>query len=243
MGDRRRPGRAAIVVAVVVAIIAGGLGIFAATRGGGSHTSSAPAHDAPDAMTVNGVVAPVGVDPDGVSFAWHVTDARRGAYETGYRVVVSRNASTKPGTSDVVWDETVRSAQQAFVPYRGPRLASDTQYWWTVQTTTTTSSDANAVAGGEGLTVGSFAPAQPFVTGMRDRDWKAQWVRPGPADPGAEEYTYLRKVVRLDSSPIVRARRLTSRLRTSTSSSSMARRSRRARRSRIPTRRTTKAPM
>jgi alpha-L-rhamnosidase len=43
------------------------------------------------------------------------------------------------------------------------------------------------------------------VTGLRDSDWTAQWVRPGPAHPGAEEYTYVRTESRLSSSPIVRA--------------------------------------
>jgi alpha-L-rhamnosidase len=44
------------------------------------------------------------------------------------------------------------------------------------------------------------------VTGRRDADWKASWVRPGPANPGADEYTYVRKVVPLRNNPIVEAR-------------------------------------
>jgi alpha-L-rhamnosidase len=31
-----------------------------------------------------------------------------------------------------------------------------------------------------------------FTTGLRNADWSALWLRPGPADPGEEEYTYLR---------------------------------------------------
>ena len=205
MGDRRRPGRAVVVVAVVVAIIAGGLGIFAATRDNGS--KAVTARGAPDALTVDGNVAPVGVDPDLVDFAWHVTDPRRGANESAYRLLVSRSPHPEPGSSDVVWDSSARTGAQAFVAYRGPRLASDTRYWWTVQTTTVLQTiEPPAVdPAASAATVSAFAVAQPFVTGLRDADWKAQWVRPGPADPGAEEYTYVREEVRLDSSPIVRA--------------------------------------
>lgn len=186
------------VIAVVVALVAGTV-VFGVTRsskhGSGSHADHGYR---PDALTVNGNVAPVGVDPDGVSFAWHVGDARRGARQTQYRILVSRTANVGPGAAGVVWDHTERSAQQAFVPYRGPRLAADTQYWWTVQTPGVT---ATAGAGG----AENFAAPQPFVTGLRPGDWKAQWVRPGPAPPGPEEYTYLRKDVRIGASPIVRA--------------------------------------
>ena len=48
------------------------------------------------------------------------------------------------------------------------------------------------------------APAA-FATGLRQADWAAKWLRPGPADPGVEEYAYLRTEVHPSASPIVRA--------------------------------------
>ena len=54
----------------------------------------------PSRLTTTGVADPVGVDPDGVQFAWQVSDTRRGAVQGAYRVVVSG-----PGRSpSTVWD-------------------------------------------------------------------------------------------------------------------------------------------
>ncbi len=155
---------------------------------------------APTALTVNGNAKGIGVDPDNLSFAWRVADQRPGVRQTVYRVLVSRTDSAVPGVDDVVWDHTVRSGQQAFVAYAGPRLDSAQRYWWTVQTTTVTSSgDDTAVR------LSEFAPRTEFVTGIRDDDWRAKWVRPGPTQPRAEEYTYLRGVMRPRPNRIVRA--------------------------------------
>src|ERR1700722_2549151 len=61
-----------------------------------------PPAGAPRRATVNGVEDPVGVDPDDVHFAWELDDIRRGAHQTGYRIVVS--APGPGGGSTTVWD-------------------------------------------------------------------------------------------------------------------------------------------
>jgi alpha-L-rhamnosidase len=185
---------------VVIAIVGGAFALFGSRDDNSKSGSSA---DAPTALTVNGDVAPVGVDPDHLAFAWHVVDTRQNAKQTAYRLLVSKSNDPTPGSSHDVWDWSARSGRQAFVPYTGPKLAPDTEYWWTVQTVTIVR--AASTAASPDAKVSSFSSAQPFVTGLRDSDWKAQWVRPGPAKPGAEEYTYVRKDARLASSPIVRA--------------------------------------
>ncbi|HXW39353.1 MAG TPA: family 78 glycoside hydrolase catalytic domain, partial [Acidimicrobiales bacterium] len=134
----------------------------------------------PTGLTTTGVEGPVGVDPDDVLFAWQLTDDRRGARQRAYRIVVDGPAS--PGTSrNTVWDSgTVTSSAQAFVAYDGPSLAPAARYRWTVR-----AADA----------AGRFSPpsaATTFTTGLRSSDWSASWLRPGPADPGEEIYTYLR---------------------------------------------------
>ena len=173
------------VLAIVIAIVPAAAGVAAARK-------ATP--DRPNALTVTGIAGPVGVDPDGVVFAWHVVDSRRGARQTGYRILVARRATTDARSRDVVWDSgTVSSAQQAFVNYGGPPLAAATEYWWTV-----------ATHAGDGAS-GPFARPEHFVTGLRNGDWQAQWVRPGPAQLGPDQYTYVRKDVRLAKSPIVRA--------------------------------------
>ena len=150
----------------------------------------------PMALSVDGLVSPIGLDPADVQFAWQVGDLRRGALQTAYRLVVSRLsvAGTATGTSTKIWDSgRIPGPAQAFVPYAGPALTSDATYGWTVQTW--------AASGGPG----PFAPRSTFDTGLRDADWKAQWIwRATSLQP--DQYTYARKEVTLDAAPIVRAR-------------------------------------
>src|ERR1700752_4781755 len=126
-----RRGRAVFGVVVVA------LSMFTplACDSGQGAKSGGPA--APLALTVDDMVAPVGLGLADVYFGWHVGDSRRGAVQSAYRILVSRPVlgGPKRGAAPVVWDSgKVRSAAQAFVPYRGRALAPDTTYWWTVQT-------------------------------------------------------------------------------------------------------------
>ncbi len=146
-------------------------------------------------LTVNGSVAPLGVDPDDCSFAWTLHGQGRNVVQTAYQVTVRR---TDPGHTGTVWDSgTVSSAQQAFVPYAGPALAADAAYTWTVR--------AKAGTGPWGPT----AHPATFVTGLRDTDtdWSAaSWLQPAGASTQADRVTYLRKEVSPpDDSTIQRA--------------------------------------
>jgi alpha-L-rhamnosidase len=180
----------------------------------GSNRSSPLALGAPTSLTVDDLVAPVGLGLTDVYFGWHVADSRRGAVQSAYRVVVSRPVLGGPerGTAPVVWDSgKVVSVEQAFVPYEGPTLSPDTSYRWTVQTW-----DGNGVRG-------PFATAATFDTGLNDRDWHAAWIKRSTVEvldtpqtfntqnntgiwSYKDEYSYVRKAVTLGRSPIVRAR-------------------------------------
>jgi alpha-L-rhamnosidase len=154
---------------------------------------------APRALTVDGLVTPIGLDPADVFFAWHVGDERRAARQLAYRLQVWRRPpGTAPGATTAggtrVWDSgRVAGPAQAFVAYRGPALAADSVYAWTVRTW--------ASSGGPG----PAAVPGVFETGLRSGDWRARWIwRPTAMQP--PEYTYARREFDLPTSPVVRAR-------------------------------------
>ena len=146
---------------------------------------------APVGLTVDGLVDPIGLSAFDVHFAWQLDDARRGARQDAYRILV-RQAG---GSGATVWDSGRRaSARQAFVAYSGPVLAPDSSYAWTVQTWP---------GGGP---AGPWAAPATFDTGLQDGDWRATWLRP-PADAGRPDvYAYVRRTFSVSASPVVRAR-------------------------------------
>ncbi len=130
------------------------------------------------ALTLNGLVDPVGVDPDDCSFAWTLQGPGRQVTQTAYRVVVRR---TDPAHRGLVWDSgTAPSARQAFVAYAGPPLAADAAYEWTVQT--------RGAAEGWGPV---STPAR-FTTALRAADWQGRWLRPAGNSQQPDRVTYLR---------------------------------------------------
>src|SRR6202165_401487 len=152
---------------------------------------------APTHLTVGSRTRPMGVDDPTPDFEWLVQDQNRGAVQSAYEILVSQKPTTDPADRSVIWDSgQVLAAKQACVLYAGRALASDTPYYWTVRTWS-----------GGGLK-SPFAVPSVFDTGLHDGDWQANWIRLGtdPSPAAGEQYAYLRKVVSIGSSPIVRAR-------------------------------------
>jgi len=153
--------------------------------------ASTGAPSAPRRLTVNGVAGTVGADPDEVLFAWEMDDGRRGARQIGYRIVVSTTSRTRAPRT--IWDSAqVSSARQAFVRYGGRPLSADTAYQWRLSTR------------GPGGWSAFSAPAS-FTTGLRDGDWRAQWLQPAVADPQPDRHTYVRTTRRVPSKAVARA--------------------------------------
>ena len=182
--DRRRflvlGAKTTAAAAGTLALVHGAEGTTPADAASGQGALPAGTPQRPIGLTTTGVEGPVGVDPDDVQFAWRLADPRRAAGQRGYRITVTgAGGGTRAGS--VVWDSgRVTSPAQAFVDYQGPRLDPAASYRWTVRT-----------ADADGHWGPASAPAV-FTTGLRTGDWSASWLRPGPADPGEEEYTYLR---------------------------------------------------
>jgi alpha-L-rhamnosidase len=142
-------------------------------------------------LTVNGLVDPVGIDPDDCSFAWTLGAGGRGAVQTGYRLVVRR---TDPARSARVWDSgPVTGARQAFVAYRGPNLEGDASYEWTVQPR------------GDGGRWGPVSAPASFTTALRDADWTAQWLQPAAGSLQPDRVTYVRAETTPPAGAIARA--------------------------------------
>src|SRR5580700_8929396 len=132
-------------------VLAGGLGAAAAwgisrsalIRAADATVRSAPSGRAAAAslgagapvVSVDGLVSPIGLGLSDVVFGWRVNDDRRGAVQSAYRIVVTREDLTGRRTHSRVWDSgRVRSSADAFVSYAGPPLAPDTVYGCQVQT-------------------------------------------------------------------------------------------------------------
>lgn len=154
----------------------------------------------PTSLQAGDLAEAVGLDADAVRFSWRVSDTRRSAVQSAYRVVVRRIPSgdaggPRSGRAVTVWDSgEVASSQQTLVPYRGPRLDADAAYHWTVRTWD-----------GDGR-AGPFAAPATFTTCLAPSDWQANWIT-RPADPKVRPdiYTYLRREVELAPGPVARA--------------------------------------
>jgi alpha-L-rhamnosidase len=142
-------------------------------------------------LTVNGLTAPVGVDPDDCQFAWMLRSGVRGARQSAYRIILRR---TDAGHEGRVWDSgTVVTAQQAFVLYGGPALQGDAAYEWTVQPR------------GVAAQWGPISTPAAFTTSLRMPDWKAQWLKPAAASSQPDRVTYLRTEVTPPAGTLQRA--------------------------------------
>ncbi len=176
----------------------------------GAGPAALPARPSPVravALEVEHLVHPLGSDAARPRFSWLMRDARRGARETAYRVLVaSAPGRLAPGRADV-WDSgIVRADSSVDVGYGGPPLAPRTRYWWTV-----------CLWDAEGQAAPCAAPAW-WETGLMGRPWRAAWIAadsaaldtvvPAGAPPdtaSAGRVPYLRRGFTLRGAP-VRAR-------------------------------------
>ncbi|MEA5259024.1 family 78 glycoside hydrolase catalytic domain [Arcicella aquatica] len=78
------------------------------------------------------LVNPLGIDATLPRFTWQLTDARQGAKQTAYQILVNTDslALTKGIGKD--WNTGKKSASQTLVSYQGKSLQAFTKYYWRV---------------------------------------------------------------------------------------------------------------
>ena len=123
--------------------------------------------------------------------SWYLQGEGADRRQTGYRIVVTDEA-----TGAIAWDSgEVASDAQSRLPYAGPELAPARPYSWTVAVRDETGTWSE--------------PSDPgrFVTGLRDHEWEAAWIRPRADEPGIDDdvYWFAERVAALGHAPIASA--------------------------------------
>ncbi len=157
--------RRVVMQAAALAVVAGRVG-----RAGARSTASKTA--VPTNLTCEYLVNPLGVGTMQPRLSWMSSSTRRGDRQTGYQILVARDAALlKPGKADAWNSGHVPSDQSVLVPYAGAALSAGKRYCWTVRTW-----DAQG-------NVSNFSPAAVWEMGLlRPTDWApAQWIEL-PAD-------------------------------------------------------------
>jgi alpha-L-rhamnosidase len=121
---------------------------------------------APHELRVESKVEPLGLDTQTPRFSWELDDARRGAQQSAYQVVVSENVALLTSEKPDTWDSgrtLGRDTNQ--VAYSGRELLPWRKYNWAVRTWDV-----------EGKPSPWSAPSSFTMGPMRPGDWRGKWI-------------------------------------------------------------------
>lgn len=127
------------------------------------------------------IVNPLGVDNPAPRLSWMLNDARKGALQTAYQIVVGVDSLKVADGKGEIWDSSRQSSEQMLVTYSGQALRPFTKYYWKVNVwdkdSAKSSSDINS-----------------FETGMMGMDnWQGAWIGDN-RDVNYKPAPYFRKV-------------------------------------------------
>ena len=119
---------------------------------------------APARLRCESLATPLGLDERKPRFSWEVVDARRGAVQSAYEVIVGLDPVS--GDARPVWESgRVASGQTCQIEYAGAPLESFRRYTWKVRTF---DGDGHA---------SPWSASASFGTGALDpADWRARWI-------------------------------------------------------------------
>lgn len=117
-------------------------------------------------LQVESLTNPLGLDTERPRFSWILRDERRGASQTGYQIVVSRDEAEARTGAGAAWNTgKVASTETLNVQYGGEALESGETYYWSVRSWD-----------GDG-TAGPWSEVNSFQMGLLDpKEWRARWI-------------------------------------------------------------------
>lgn len=121
---------------------------------------------APIRLTCEYLADPLGIDDSSPRLAWQVNDSRRGAVQSAYQILVSKDPERlAKNVGDVLDTGKVQSDRSIQIAYAGAPLQSGVRYYWAVRTW-----DADDRSS-------PFSEPAFWQMGLLDKsDWKGQWI-------------------------------------------------------------------
>ena len=78
------------------------------------------------------LVNPLGIDAPSPRFTWQLTDARQGAKQTAYQILVNTDSLSLTKGIGKDWNTGKKGNQQTLVSYQGKPLQAFTKYYWRI---------------------------------------------------------------------------------------------------------------
>ena len=121
----------------------------------------------PDKLRCEHLINPLGIDENSPRLTWLLNDARFGAIQNAYRIIVGTDSLAVALGQGTSWDTQKVLSDKMLVSYQGQQLQPFTKYFWQVRVW-----DKDNVE--QSSTVASFE------TGMMNIDnWKGVWISDG----------------------------------------------------------------
>ncbi|MDR8392710.1 glycoside hydrolase family 78 protein [Aliifodinibius sp. S!AR15-10] len=120
----------------------------------------------PTDLKIEYLTNPVGLDVEKPRFSWILDDERRGAQQTAYHIVVSKDREEVQDGTGSVWDTgKISSSETVNIEYDGEGLESGETYFWSVRTW-----DGEEEAS-------DWSRVHSFQMGLLNpEEWEAQWI-------------------------------------------------------------------
>lgn len=123
---------------------------------------------------------PVGIDNPTPRLSWKIDDARTGAKQTAYQIIIGTDSLEVLSGKGNQWDSNKQMSNQILVTYSGKKLSPCTKYYWKVKVWDMENKE-------------NTSPVQSFETGMMSiANWQGAWIGDGK-DINYEPAPYFRK--------------------------------------------------